>query len=125
MTMSSRNQRCADEFAAAWARKDLAAISNCLHLEVAYSASVGPEPGRTAHGKTKVLALIENMLALDDAISTKVTEACYFDERAAIRWRYELPPLGRKSRFAIGIDLMRFSDGLILEKDAYRKVYSG
>jgi hypothetical protein len=96
------------------------AIAALITGDVIYSASVGPEPGKTSHGKAAVLDGIAAMLAHDDAAATEIEELNLFGDLAFPQWRYTL----QDGSIVRGIDAITFRNGRIARKDGYRKVRS-
>ncbi|MCC0043750.1 MAG: nuclear transport factor 2 family protein [Brucellaceae bacterium] len=106
------------DFADAWGRRDVGAVVELFADDAVYFASVGPEPGRRATGKTAIRELIEAMFAVDRGATSETTEPVIFDGGAFWSWRYTLPD----GSIELGCDLLRVADGKIVLKDAYRKV---
>jgi ketosteroid isomerase-like protein len=117
---SERNRQTYLSFAAAWGSRDLQAIAELVTDDVIYSASVGPEPGKTFHGKAAVLDGIAAMLAHDDAAVTEIESLNLVGDLAFPQWRYTL----QDGSIVRGIDAIAFRNGRITRKDGYRKVWS-
>lgn len=110
--------RILEEFSKAWAEGDAARAAACFAEEGEYRASVGPLPGRIAHGRDAISTLITEMLAHDSSSTTEISDVIIGDGHASWVWTYHRP--GGPS--AVGCDLFTFAeDGLIAVKDAYRK----
>jgi ketosteroid isomerase-like protein len=120
-TGEERNRRTYMRFAAAWGARDVHAIADLVTDDIIYSASVGPEPGESYHGKAAVLEGIRAMMAHDDAVATEVVSLNIFGNLAFPQWRYTLPD----GSVVKGIDAIVFRNGRIARKDGYRKVRNG
>jgi ketosteroid isomerase-like protein len=105
-------------FADAWARRDVDALLAMMTDDAVYAASVGPEPGRTFRGHPELVAGFREMFAHDSGALVEQGEPEVFGARAVRTWTCHFPDDRRCER---GVDLRRFRDGKIAEKDAYRK----
>lgn len=105
-------------FSQAWADRDIDRLIDLFSPDAAYQASVGPEPGFTAKGHEEIRALIQTMFDLDHGARSETSEPIVFEGGAFWTWRYVLDD----GSVEIGCDLLRFRDGKIVLKDAYRKV---
>lgn len=110
-------------FGQAWAAKDVDALMLMTHEDIVFCASVGPEPGRTWSGRTGARQGFETMLAHDDAAAVRIVEFHDGGQWAAATWEMELEPCGsRRPDRVCGVDIIMIRDGLLIRKDAYRKV---
>jgi ketosteroid isomerase-like protein len=111
-------------FAAAWAAHDIDALMACLAEDVVYDASVGPRPGARYVGRAEVREGMLTMLAHDRCCETHLIELCIHDDYAVVEWRYVTAD-GLGSGLGVrGVDILRFRDGQIVLKDAFRKSYA-
>lgn len=118
MTSEPQIRDCLRRFAEAWARRDVDALLALMTDDAVYAASVGPEPGRTFRGHAELAAGFREMFAHDAGALIEQGEPEVFGARAVSTWTYRFPDGRRLER---GVDLWRFRDGKVAEKDAYRK----
>jgi taurine dehydrogenase small subunit len=117
MTSEAQIHDCLRRFGEAWARRDVDALLALMTDDAVYAASVGPEPGRTFRGRTELAAGFREMFTHDAGAEIEQGEPEVFGARAVSTWTYHFP--GRCER---GVDLWRFRDGKVAEKNAYRKI---
>ncbi|WP_440709864.1 nuclear transport factor 2 family protein [Herbiconiux sp. YIM B11900] len=111
-------------FSNAWARHDLEALMNHVTDDCVYSASVGPEPGRTWSGKEQVREGFAIMLAHDVGQERHEDEGPIIaGTRGAGTWSFTGPGPDGKVLETRGCDIYEFRGGKIARKDAFRKVY--
>ncbi|HHL43158.1 MAG TPA: nuclear transport factor 2 family protein [Hellea balneolensis] len=114
------NRLCLEKFKSAWAAEDYPALAECLHNDIVYYASIGPEPGKSWRGKSQVLSGIKKMIAHDHA-TAQMGEI--YETGNVIFWTWEYFDKTTGAPIAKGCDIFHFKQGLILKKDAYRKVF--
>ena len=107
-----------DRLAAAWAARDADRVAALFAPDGVYAASVGPGPGTRAVGRAAIRDLAQRMFALDAGGASEVLERVPMPDGAFWRWRYTRP----NGATTLGCDLVRVHGGLIVLKDAYRKV---
>lgn len=106
-------------FQQAWADKDMQGLADCMIEDVVYCASVGSNMGETWQGKQAVLAGIEKMINHDDA-DAEIGELHIAGDYIFNTWIYRSKTTSEI--IAKGCDIFRFENGLIVHKDAFRKV---
>lgn len=112
------------EFSAAWTRHDLEALMSFVTEDCVYSASVGPEPGKTYAGREEVRRGFAEVLAYDAGRERRGGPAYVFGDRGAAEWSFiERDAEGREVEIR-GCDLFEFSGDKIRRKDAFRKVFA-
>ncbi|MEV0430930.1 nuclear transport factor 2 family protein [Micromonospora sp. NPDC050495] len=104
-------------FGDARARGDVALMS-FMTDDCEYSASVGPEPGRTYRGRDEVRQGSIDLLAYDAGGESRDGVR---DERGTAQWSYVFRQPDGGSREGLGCDLFRFRGDKIVKRDAYRK----
>lgn len=105
----------------AWGRGDVDALMSFMTDDCVYSASVGPEPGRTYRGRDEVRQGFREMLA-HDADAESETGACWVaHDRGVAEWSYVHTGRDGTRTEVRGCDLFVFRGDLISVKDAYRK----
>ncbi|MCS5715571.1 nuclear transport factor 2 family protein [Herbiconiux sp. CPCC 205716] len=111
-------------FSDAWARHDLEALMSHVTDDCVYSASVGPEPGRTWSGKDAVREGFALMLAHDVGQERHEDEGpIILGTRGAGTWSFTGPGPDGVVVETRGCDIFQFRAGKIARKDAFRKVY--
>jgi ketosteroid isomerase-like protein len=105
------------DFAAAWDTRDLDGTIEFFAEEAEYFASVGSEPRERAQGRSAIKSLVKKMFSVDEDARTEVLQRLISDDTVAWTWLYTLPD-GSQVR---GCDFLKFKDGKIILKDAYRK----
>jgi ketosteroid isomerase-like protein len=111
-------------FSDAWARHDLEALMSHVTDDCVYSASVGPEPGRTWSGKEQVREGFALMLAHDAGQERHEDEGPIIaGSRGAGTWSFTGPGPDGTAQVTRGCDIYEFRGGQIARKDAFRKVY--
>lgn len=111
-------------FSDAWTRRDLEALMSHVTDDCVYSASVGPEPGRTWSGKEQVREGFALMLAFDTGQERHEEEnPIIAGTRGAATWSFTGAGPDGTVLTTRGCDIYEFRDGRIARKDAFRKVY--
>ncbi|WP_085476531.1 nuclear transport factor 2 family protein [Rathayibacter oskolensis] len=111
-------------FSDAWTRHDLEALMSHVTDDCVYSASVGPEPGRTWSGKEQVREGFALMLAFDTGQERHEEERPIIaGSRGAATWSFTGPGPDGEPQVTRGCDIYEFRGGKIARKDAFRKVY--
>ena len=118
MAMSDPAKELLDRFYTAWLRRDHDAVLDCLTDDVVYTASTGPEPGQTYHGKTVVGQVLADQLE-DDGSTMVRDEPIVLGDHAFGTWSVHWPGFATPIR---GVDLYTLRGGLIAAKDVYRKI---
>lgn len=108
-------------FSSAWAARDIDRLIDLFAEDAVYHASVGPEPGRTAKGQDAIRALVQSMFDLDTGAQSETSPPILYDGGAFWTWRYVL----EDGTIELGCDHLRFREGKIILKDAYRKQRGG
>ncbi|NQX13345.1 nuclear transport factor 2 family protein [Microbacteriaceae bacterium VKM Ac-2855] len=111
-------------FSDAWTRHDLDALMSHVTDDCVYSASVGPEPGRTWSGKEQVREGFALMLAYDTGQERHEEERPIIaGSRGAATWSFTGQGPDGTVQVTRGCDIYEFRGGKIALKDAFRKVY--
>ncbi|MWV47960.1 nuclear transport factor 2 family protein [Rathayibacter sp. VKM Ac-2803] len=111
-------------FSDAWSRHDLEALMSHVTDDCVYSASVGPEPGRTWTGKEQVREGFALMLAFDTGQERHEDEGPLIaGSRGAGTWSFTGTGPDGTVLVTRGCDIYEFRGGKIARKDAFRKVY--
>lgn len=113
--------RTLNAFRAAWARKDVVGLMGLVTDDCVYSASVGPEPGMTWHGRDAVRDGFVRLLAYDHGESIG-GDWLIAEGRGYAEWRYSVTGPDGSQRTVRGCDILIFRDGKISRKDAFRKM---
>jgi ketosteroid isomerase-like protein len=112
------------KFSDAWSRHDLEALMSHVTDDCVYSASVGPEPGRTWSGKEQVREGFALMLAHDAGQERHEEEGPIIaGSRGAGTWSFTGTGPDGTTQVTRGCDIYEFRGGKIARKDAFRKVY--
>lgn len=110
------------DFSAAWTRRDLDALMTFITDDCVYSASVGPEPGRTYRGRDEVRIGFAEVLAFDADGERHEGAAFVVGDKGAGEWSFlKTGPDGTRVEIR-GCDLFEFAGAKIRRKDAFRKV---
>ncbi|KQQ20708.1 hypothetical protein ASF48_08895 [Rathayibacter sp. Leaf299] len=111
-------------FSDAWARHDLEALMSHITDDCVYSASVGPEPGRTWTGREQVREGFALMLAFDTGQERhEDAQPLIAGTRGAGTWSFTGTGPDGEVQVTRGCDIYEFRGGRIARKDAFRKVY--
>ncbi|CAB4858727.1 unannotated protein [freshwater metagenome] len=122
--MSARTRALIDDFAQAWAARDLDRLMELMSDDCRFRASLGTEPGTTFEGRDEVRHGFRLFLGPADApvlhTDSEVTLAA--DDFAVTRWTVHVPQPDGSVSFVRGCDIFEIADGRIALKDTYRKV---
>jgi len=110
-------------FGAAWHRKDVEQLLECVTDDCVYSASVGPEPGATFRGKGELREGFVRMLAHDSAAERHEGQSWVFGDHVVSLWSFVYRDEQGRASEVKGIDLFEFAGDKIRLKDAYRKTF--
>jgi ketosteroid isomerase-like protein len=117
-----RNRAALDRFLAAWATRDPDAVLDSVHQDFVYSASVGPEPGSTWRTREAIREGLKAMFAYDEGCETEISDIQIHEEVGFQTWVYRFKHEDGSHHTSYGCDLLRFKDGKLIEKNAFRKV---
>lgn len=109
------------EFGAAWGRGDVDALMSYMTDDCVYSASVGPEPGKTYVGSDAVRAGFVELLAFDADAENREGDMWVHGDRGVAEWSCVFTNADGTTTEIRGCDLFRFEGDKIAVKDAYRK----
>jgi ketosteroid isomerase-like protein len=109
------------EFGDAWNRGDVDELMTYMTDDCVYSASVGPEPGRTFRGREQVRRGFSQMLAHDADGHPVAGPVVVAGDRGSAEWAYRFPRPDGTQMDVRGCDLFQFRGDLIVVKDAFRK----
>lgn len=112
-------------FSAAWTAADIDGLLDCVTDDCVYSASAGPEPGRTYRGREEVRRGFLAMLRYDQGRKRHDSVTLARDDIAVTEWAFEETTADGGSRLIRGCDIFEIADGRIRKKDAFRKVLDG
>lgn len=110
-----------ERFAAAWGRCDLHAIMDLVADDVVFEAT-GPGPDGDRHeGVDAVRAVWDVMFAVtnDPAFHAESSFVC--GDRGVLQWVYSWSGDDGEPGHIRGVDLLRFADGKVTEKQSYVK----
>ncbi len=102
-----------DRFLAAWSRRDLEDLTDCLHPEIVYSGS----DGSTVRGRPAVTALFAEQLDGDPDLT--IAPIAVRGDRGFGYFSYPPATDGTTLR---GVDVYTVRDGLIVAKDVLSKI---
>jgi ketosteroid isomerase-like protein len=111
-------------FNAAWGRGDIETLMAFMATDCVYSASVGPEPGRTYRGRDEVRRGFLELLAYDADAEGAEGECWVAGDRGVATWSYTSTADDGTSTTVRGCDLFVFRGDEIVIKDAFRKCAS-
>jgi len=106
----------------AWDKADIDTLMLFMSEDCIYSASVGPEPGKTYTGREEVRHGFEEMLAYDEGTSLS-GDTFISGDKAISEWAYIIPNRDGSKTEIKGLDIFTFNGNKIRSKDAYRKTY--
>jgi ketosteroid isomerase-like protein len=109
-------------FADAWAERDVERLMTFMAEDCVYTASVGPEPGRTYRGREEVRRGFAELLAYDTGGVSRSGRAFIQGTSGAAEWSYEFAEPDGSVRRVLGCDLYEFRGDKIALKNAFRKV---
>ncbi len=122
MSVTMPTEDIVREVAAAWARGDLPALMTYIADDCVYCASVGPEPGETFVGREAVRAGFAKVLAHDSDGVAEPGEIRAVADWVVSTWGFRKTRPDGRAILVRGCDIFVFRDGLIIRKDAFRKV---
>lgn len=109
--------------AEAWLRRDLDACMDHMAPDSVYSVTTGPEPGTSYRGHAEVRAAFAEAMALEDGEELRLSEPMAEGTRAALEWTVVRAGAdGEETVTMRGVDVFEVRDGLVVRKEAYRKV---
>lgn len=103
-------------FASAWSAGDIEALASMVTDDVFYGASVGPEPGASYRGRREAIEGFRTIMQYDRGKAMSPVVAEFIGDTAFVEW-LTMGPSGQVR----GFDVIKFRDGRIASKDAYRK----
>lgn len=107
-------------FADAWGRHDVDAVMSFMTDDCIYSASVGPEPGKTYRGYTDVHTGVIDMMRHDDGSTSTISNVHIIGDRGFWEWTYRF----RDGTAVRGCDFFEFAGDKICVKNAFRKTFA-
>ena len=108
-------------FDQAWAEADVDALAKWITDDCVYSASVGPEPGKTYVGRQQVVEGFREILDYE-AGGQGTTETRHLSgNRGFANWSYSRL-IGNETRIVRGCDFFVFQNKRICRKDAFVKI---
>jgi len=110
--------------AEAWLRHDLDACMAFMAPDAVYSVTSGPEPGTSYRGAAEVRAAFAEAMALDVGEELRLAEPMAEGTRAALEWTVVRGSGADEVVTMRGVDVFEVRDGLVVRKEAYRKVPS-
>lgn len=108
-------------FGAAWSRGDVDELMGFMTDDCIYSASVGPEPGRTYRGRAEVRQGFTAMLSHDAAGESQAGPVVVCGTWGSAQWSYLFTEPDGTTTEVRGCDLFEFRGDKIVRKDAFRK----
>jgi ketosteroid isomerase-like protein len=108
-------------FGQAWGRADIEQLMALVTDDCVYSASVGPEPGRTYKGQAAVREGFASMLTFDASGESREGPTFLAGHLAVAEWSYVFRTRTGDSREVRGCDIIEFRGTRICRKDAFRK----
>jgi ketosteroid isomerase-like protein len=111
-------------FGKAWGQSAIEQLMALITDDCVYSASVGPEPGRTYVGRAAIREGFASMLAFDASGEAREGRMFLSGSLAVSEWSYvhNTPGTAREIR---GCDIIEFRGSRICRKDAFRKCEIG
>lgn len=113
-----------NRFFSAWARQDLKTVIGIFSENAVYSASQGPEPGKTYRGRQEIEPAVRVMFDAAGDTTLNLVAIYPFDGGATATWDVSGEDANGQSVAVLGIDVFLVQNGHITLKDAYRKVKS-
>jgi ketosteroid isomerase-like protein len=110
-------------FGEAWSRGDVEELMTYMSDDCVYSASVGPESGRTYPGREQVRHGFVVMLARDSAGESQDGPVVVRGQWSSAEWSYVCAQPGGTPVEVRSCDLFHFRRDKIVEKDAFRRVF--
>ncbi len=115
-----RNREVIRALADAWQRQDVEEAMRHIAPDCIYSVTTGPGPGRDYRGTDEVREAFAAAMSPDDGTTLVLDEPVVARDRVFLEWRV-VGSAGELS--ARGVDLFTLVDGLVVRKDAFRKVF--
>lgn len=118
------NRQLIDAFGEAWGARDIDGVMDLMAPKCSFSASVGPDPGRTYLGPSEVRRGVESFLGppADPDVVTETLAVRIGDDFAVVHWVARSTHPDRPTPVIRALDVFEFDDGRIRSKDTYRKV---
>jgi len=108
-------------FGVAWNNGDVDTLMSFMTDDCIYSASVGPEPGRTYRGRDEVRQGFAAMLSFDAAGESRDGPVVVCGTWGSAQWSYVFTEPDGTTTEVRGCDLFEFRGDKITRKDAFRK----
>jgi glutathione S-transferase len=109
-------------FSDAWTSHDTPTLLSMMGPDAVYSASVGPEPGKTYRGTNELADGFVHMLKNDAKGKRRAGKSFIVGDVAVAFWEFDFPAVdGSIAKTVKGIDFFEFRGDMIVTKDAYRK----
>jgi ketosteroid isomerase-like protein len=123
MSERLRNMETLRRFGVAWAERNINELLELVTDNCVYSASIGPEPGKTFVGRRAVAEGFDWMLQaeMSAGMVSEPGRICVWDDRTGYAEWASITTDGVRIR---GVDIVEFEGGKIAKKDAFRKVVS-
>ncbi|MGI9621663.1 MAG: nuclear transport factor 2 family protein [Acidimicrobiales bacterium] len=120
-----------ERFNQAWTEGDSEQLMDTMHAQPTYSASTGPEPGRTYAGHHEVSVGFADVMAAEAAAADpshpppedQPLEIVVAGDRGLSYWSYPTTSPDGSPAVVHGVDVWTVVDGKLAHKDAYRKAY--
>jgi glutathione S-transferase len=110
------------QFSDAWTARDIQTLLSMMGPDAVYSASVGPEPGKTYCGTKELADGFAHMLKSDANGKRRAGKSFIVGDVAVAFWEFDFPAVdGNAAKTVKGIDFFQFNGDKIVVKDAYRK----
>ena len=119
--LGAERERVLSRFGQAWGAANVDALMSLMTEDCIYSASVGPEPGRTFIGKAAVREGFRSMLAYDAGGESREGRCVVAGDVGIVEWSYVHTHKGGCQLQVRGCDIIEFRSALIFRKDAFRK----
>ncbi|MEM7562745.1 MAG: nuclear transport factor 2 family protein [Pseudomonadota bacterium] len=108
-------------FMDAWERADAGAVMRLMSEDCIYSASVGPEPGKTYRNFAQVTKGVGEMLTFEAGGESRQGQVWFAEDRAFAEWDYDDIQDNGEVKVVRGLDIIHMESGKIRSIDAYRK----
>jgi hypothetical protein len=123
LRLTAERKRVLARFGKACSEADLDTLVSLMTEDCIYSASVGPEPGRTFLGRAAVREGFSSMLAYDDAGVSRGGRSVVGGDIGISEWSYLHHGPNETVLEVRGCDIFEFRGFRILKKDAFRKCF--
>ncbi|MGB8420281.1 nuclear transport factor 2 family protein [Paraburkholderia sp.] len=120
--IETKNVAIVQEFLEAWAAGDAEGVVGLFAEDAVFSASVGPEPGKTLTGRDKIAPAVSEMLKAAAGSKFAITEINAVADGAVVTWTQTGVSHQGRSFNIKGIDVFKVKGELVTLKNAYRKV---